>query len=121
MNIAVLGFVLLMQGCAFNSFMFEATENKPIVIIEHPPNRIAFGGNLNDKDMENLQKVLGVMQKMPYRNHHYSSPLGVNVNAIVKSDRTSSFSGTTAITEGSSRHEKNSNNNTDVSTDTSRM
>jgi len=91
---SVILFGLMLNGCAFNSFMFEARENKPVIIIEHPPNRVAFGGNLNDKDMYNLKKVLVIMQRMPYQDHHYNSPLGVNVEANINNVRTSNFSAT---------------------------
>ena len=88
---------ILFQGCSFNSFMFEANENKPIVIIEHPPNRVAYGGNLNDADMKQLKEVLVAMQKMPYKDYHYDSPLGVTVQAdIVRKDE-SSFTGSTTL------------------------
>jgi len=113
-TLAVLSFVLLLQGCAFNSFMFEAKENKPIIIIEHPPNRVAYGGNLNEEDMAHLQEVLTTMQRMPYKDHHYNNPLGVNVHADLKRTNSSTFSGASTITKKENKNVQKHNSNTDV-------
>jgi len=112
--LSVLAFVLLLQGCAFNSFMFEARENKPIVIIEHPPNRVAYGGNLNDADMVQLKEVLTAMQRMPYKDYHYDSPLGVTVSADVKQTDSSTFSGSSTISKKESKNVQEHSSDIDV-------
>jgi len=117
-NISAIAAMLLLNGCAFNSFMFEARENKPIIIIEHPPNRIAFGGNLNDKDIANAQQVLKMMQRMPYKDYHFKAPLGFVLNSSVSNVDESSFSGATTVsrkeTKDESSHSSDVNVNADV-------
>jgi len=91
--------VFLLQGCAFNSFLFNAEENNPIVIIEYPPNRVAYGGNMNKADIEALKDILIHMEKGEFHDYKHSFPFGVGLQAIVQETRNDTFDGTSSIGE----------------------
>jgi len=87
-----------LSGCAVNSFLFEAHENRPIVAIDYPPNRLAYGGHLNEEDVETLTKVIGAMSRSAYRPHHYKYPMGISTDLSNKDDNTNSFKGSSTLT-----------------------
>ena len=83
----------MLNGCAFNSFMFDAEENRPIVIMEYPPNRIAYGGNMNPNDILVMRQVISEMSKTPYQEHHFTYPLGLGIDATIRTVKETSFKG----------------------------
>ena len=85
--------IILLSGCSFNGLFLEGQENKPVVIIEHPPNRVAFGGNLNPEDIENIQMILIELSKKPYEDHAFKFPMGVSFARTEKEEKIDSFIG----------------------------
>ena len=94
--------LILLHGCSFNGLFLEGHENKPVVIIEHPPNRVAYGGNLNPDDIANIQTILRQLARMPYKNHEFKYPLGVALNSDSKESIGDSFSATSVTRVGTS-------------------
>jgi len=97
LNLSVLLFMVMLNGCSVDSFLFSAEPEKPLVLIEHPPNRIGYWGKINEADIKNMQKLYEMMQKDKYEPHVYKFPMGADLkhDAVIEKGRT--FTGSTSI------------------------
>ena len=90
-------FIVILNGCSVTTFLGGVSPDRPIYVINVPPNRIGYGGKVTKEDGELMLNVLDKMLKKQYHNHHYAYPAGIGVNidsSIIKSD---TFSGSTSI------------------------
>ena len=116
LSLIVLSFVILLQGCSINSLLIKASNARPIVIIEHPPNRIGYVGDLDKDDMKNMRQILKMMQSQKYKNHQYKFRLGADINFdsyVIEKD---SFEGSSSTATKRSEGESTSNSGTNPST-----
>jgi len=104
----VLMFVLVLNitGCSVSSALFSSSPNKPIVIIDYPPNRIAYGGHFEPIDSKQLLEILNELNKRDYKDHHYRYPVGVKVNSLLSDTKTDTFSGSTEVSTKHKRKRK---------------
>jgi len=88
---------LMIQGCSVTTFLGGFEEAKPIYVLNVPPNRIGWGGHLNEEDRKLLLEMTKRMLDKPYKEFHY--PYAAGVKAVIENKRTTShsFSGTTAV------------------------
>ena len=90
-------FKLLLHVYSINHLFLHARNDNHLRVIEHPPNRIAYVGNFNKTEMQQVRNVLRLMQTQPFHNHNFVFPLGATVTSnIVKEDK-SSFDATPLI------------------------
>jgi len=110
---------LLFGGCSVNGLLFKAENARPIVIIEHPPNRIGYVGDLDSADMANLQDVLRLMQTQKYRDHKFAFPLGAKIEFDSSTIENDTFTGasTTTIQRSNNEQDHSSDVSVDASTD----
>ena len=88
---------LVMQGCSVTTFLGGFEQAKPIYVLNVPPNRIGWGGHLNEEDRKLLLEMTKRMLDKPYKNFHYPYGSGVKTINETKISTSHSFSGTTAV------------------------
>ena len=88
----------LFTGCSVDSFLLSAHPEKPVIIINHPPNRIGYWGALSDADMKNIQDIYSIMKDEKYIDHKYKFQLGAEINHDVDIQQGRSFKGASSLT-----------------------
>ncbi len=71
-------FMLILNGCSMNGFFFEAHNARPLVIIDYPPNRVTYYGDMGNKDMNHMNNVINLLAKEEYINHVHQFPMTLN-------------------------------------------
>ena len=79
----VLTFIVLVHTLAFITGCQR--KFRPIVI-DIPPNRIGIGGELDAKQERVLYNTLGILMQRPYKDHHYTFPMGGTISHSVSVD-----------------------------------
>jgi len=90
---------LTISGCSITSFLGEARSSNPMYVISIPPNRVGYGGHMNQEDRELLLNLTRAMLSKPYQDYSYKYPIGVGIKIHSTSDSTTRFSGSTRISK----------------------
>jgi len=61
-----------------NSLLLEAHNAKPLVIIDYPPNRVTYYGDIGNKDMVHMNNVINLLAKEEYIDHVHQFPMTLN-------------------------------------------
>jgi hypothetical protein len=81
---AMLIFVLLLQGCSLYTPLFSTKKEGHIVVIDYPPNRISYAGDVKPKDQKLILDILKELEKRRYHPHVYPSRPGLNVDSNIE-------------------------------------
>jgi hypothetical protein len=76
-------FVALLQGCSVYSPFFSTKREGHLVIIDYPPNRIAYAGDVEPADQKLIIDILHELEKRKYRPHTYPKRPGVNIDSEI--------------------------------------
>ena len=82
----VLLFILFLQGCSFSSLLVGGRTSQQLVIVDYPPNRIAYTGDMTESQKDLMLSVLGLLGKEKYRNHRYDHVIGVDLESNIIND-----------------------------------
>ena len=96
----VLLFIVMMHTFAFITGCQRKL--RPIVI-DMPPNRIGIGGELDTRQERILYNTLGMLLQRPYKDHHYSQPMGGSVSNSITVDESYSRGASVVIDPAGAR------------------
>ena len=97
LSLSVLSFILFFNGCSITSFLFDVHNPRPVVVIDYPPNRIAYGGTFDKESKEQVIDILQELEKRPYRAYKHPFPLGATLDTIQVESKSTSFNGSTSL------------------------
>ena len=88
MTSVVLVSVLLLQGCAFQSILFDTEEARAGFVITRPPVQISYRGDVSPESQAFALNVLKQMQSERTNNYKFNENTNVRLNSIDgKSDK----------------------------------
>ena len=94
----VLAFMITVHTLA----LFTGCQRKlrPIVI-DMPPNRIGIGGELDSRQERILYNTLGMLMHRPYKDHHYTQPMGGAISNSITVDESYRHGSSIVVDPGS--------------------
>ena len=85
---AVLVFILLLQGCAFQSPVLDSENDRAGFVITKPPMQISYRGDMTPEAQKFTLQVIRELKAVPYRDYKFNENHNVRLNSIdAKSDK----------------------------------
>ena len=77
----------LFTGCSVNTPLFDSRPAISKVVVEYPPQRIVYYGNINKDSQDFAIKCLKQMQCRKFRDYKFNETTTLNSNIAVKDSR----------------------------------
>jgi hypothetical protein len=71
----------IFAGCSVNSFLFESRPAVAQVLIERPPTRVTYIGDISDENKKFVIKCIDTMQKDKFTNYKFNENTNFNTDA----------------------------------------
>ena len=82
MNLAMLTFMFLLQGCMFQSPILDVEEKRAGFVITRPPVQIAYRGDVSLRSQEFALSMLKQMQTENHNNYKFNENTNVRLNSV---------------------------------------
>ena len=81
-TITALLFVLFLQGCAFQSFLFDTEEARAGFVITRPPVQISYRGDVSKESQAFALNMLHEMQSEKTNDYKFNENTNARLNSI---------------------------------------
>jgi hypothetical protein len=77
----ILILVIMFTGCSVSSFLFESRPAVSQVLIERPPTRVTYIGDISEENKKFVIKCIDTMQKDKFTNYKFNENTNFNTDA----------------------------------------
>ena len=84
----MLFFIVILNGCAVESFLFSSQPERAGFVITRPPVKVIFKGHTTDENKKFVHEIIKLLQKEPTNDYKFNETIKVDIKAIdAKSDK----------------------------------